>query len=131
MSPNAVGRSGYLRVTLCRPATKKAVLVHHLVLIAFVGPRPEGFDGCHNDGNPANNCLDNLRWDTPSGNMRDKRKHGTDHNLRKTHCPKGHPYAGANLGRDSRGRVCRKCRSEKEGARQKRLRGTLGSAPKP
>lgn len=47
-------------------------LVHTLILQAFVGPRPDGMDGCHNDGNPANNRLSNLRWDTPSENMLDR-----------------------------------------------------------
>jgi hypothetical protein len=33
-------------------------------------------------------------------------------NARKTHCPKGHPYSGANLylSRDGRARSCRACR---------------------
>ena len=50
--------------------------VHHLVLETFVGPRPEGMFGCHNDGNPINNRLDNLRWDYPAGNSADMVKHG-------------------------------------------------------
>ncbi len=52
-------------------------LVHQVVLEAFVGPRPSGFHGCHNDGNPLNSNLDNLRWDTASNNQLDRRKHGT------------------------------------------------------
>lgn len=44
---------------------------------AYVGLCPEGFQCCHNDGNPANNKLENLRWDTPKNNTADKRKHGT------------------------------------------------------
>lgn len=50
---------------------------HRLVLEAFVGERPEGMEGCHNDGNPANNRLSNLRWDTPKNNHADKVRHGT------------------------------------------------------
>jgi hypothetical protein len=50
---------------------------HTLVLTAFVGPRPVGLECCHNDGNPWNNCLENLRWDTPKSNQRDRAKHGT------------------------------------------------------
>ena len=56
----------------------KMKLAHRLVLEAFVGPCPEGMQGCHNDGNPENNCLENLRWDTISNNMADKKKHGTN-----------------------------------------------------
>lgn len=46
--------------------------VHQLVLEAFVGPRADGMDACHNDGDPANNRLSNLRWDTHSENMLDR-----------------------------------------------------------
>lgn len=51
--------------------------VHHLVLEAFVGPMSDGLLGCHNDGNPANNALTNLRYDTPSGSYADKYGRGT------------------------------------------------------
>lgn len=50
-----------------------------LVLESFVGPRPSGMYCCHNDGNPQNNHVDNLRWDTPKGNSADRYKHGTAH----------------------------------------------------
>lgn len=53
-------------------------LLHRLVLTAFVGPAPEGMEGCHNDGNPKNNRLDNLRWDSSKNNYKDKIRHGTD-----------------------------------------------------
>lgn len=45
--------------------------VHRLVLQAFVGPCPEGFESCHNNGNAEDNKLSNLRWDSHSSNMRD------------------------------------------------------------
>lgn len=51
--------------------------VHHLVLEAFVGPRPAGMQGCHRDDDPRNNALDNLRWDTPAGNKSDAVRRGT------------------------------------------------------
>lgn len=50
--------------------------IHHLVLEAFVGPRPRGMEGCHNDGVPCHNNVDNLRWDTHINNMRDRKNHG-------------------------------------------------------
>lgn len=31
---------------------------------------------CHNDGNPANNHVSNLRWDTHSENMKDSFRQG-------------------------------------------------------
>lgn len=54
---------------ICKP--------HSLVLKAFVGPRPDGMEGCHNDGNPQNNHISNLRWDTPKSNQADRIAHGT------------------------------------------------------
>lgn len=52
--------------------------IHSLVMLAFVGPRPQGMQVCHNDGNPANPRLSNLRYDTPTANSLDRRQHGTD-----------------------------------------------------
>lgn len=55
----------------------KIVKPHTLVLTAFVGQRPVGLECCHNDGDPWNNHVDNLRWDTPKSNQQDRAKHGT------------------------------------------------------
>lgn len=83
---------GHRRVTV-KPHGRSycGMYVHRLVLMAFVGPCPEGMQACHNDGNARNNHLSNLRWDTPSSNMHDRVKHGTHQNANRTHCPKGHP----------------------------------------
>lgn len=59
------------------PLAGKLMHVHRLVLTAFRGPCPEGMQACHCDGDPRNNALGNLRWDTPTANHADKRKHGT------------------------------------------------------
>ena len=70
-------RDGHLRVRLCDGATKISTAVHHLVLSAFVGPRPLGMQACHNDGAPSHNAINNLRWDTPKSNQMDRKRHGT------------------------------------------------------
>ncbi len=52
--------------------------VSRLVLEAFVGPPPTSdYEAAHNDGIRTNNSLKNLRWDTRSGNQRDRLVHGT------------------------------------------------------
>jgi hypothetical protein len=51
-------------------------LVHQIVLETFVGPRPKGMVACHKDGNPSNNALSNLRWDTYKANSADTIRHG-------------------------------------------------------
>lgn len=54
----------------------KTVMVHWLVLLAFIGPRPYGLDACHNNGKHADNRASNLRWGTRSSNMHDRVAHG-------------------------------------------------------
>jgi hypothetical protein len=76
LSPNTQ-RNGYCSVLLCVSGKKHRIQIHRLVLLAFVGPCPIGMEASHNDGCQANNRLENLRWDTPSNNHLDKRKHGT------------------------------------------------------
>lgn len=74
LSPGVLrNRGGYLVVNLQRAMCR----VHRLVLQAFVGPCPEGHVGAHLDGDPANNCLENLAWKTPAENEEDKTRHGT------------------------------------------------------
>lgn len=55
--------------------------VGRLVLEAFVGPCPQGMECCHNDGDPANNRLENLRWDTRHSNVRDRVNAGSGYKL--------------------------------------------------
>lgn len=64
-------------MNLHKGGRQKIMKPHTLVLTAFVGPRPAGLECCHNDGNPWNNHISNLRWDTPQNNQRDRAKHGT------------------------------------------------------
>lgn len=72
-----INSKGYVAVQLNKGGRAWDVESHVLVLLAFVGPRPPGMQACHNDGDPSNPHLSNLRWDTPSANNMDKRKHGT------------------------------------------------------
>lgn len=67
---------GYPLVSLMNDGKAFLFNVHTVVLISFVGPRPEGHDCCHRDGNPLNNNLDNLYWGSRKENMRDRALHG-------------------------------------------------------
>lgn len=52
--------------------------VSTLVLEAFVGPRPKGYECCHfPDPNPLNNRLNNLMWGTPQENTKHQYVHNT------------------------------------------------------
>jgi len=60
---------GYRRVWLRDGAVRRRIMVHRLVLDAFVGPQPSALHQCnHRDGAKSNNRASNLEWVTPSGN---------------------------------------------------------------
>lgn len=63
---------GYKRVLLRRDDATYCRSVGQLVLLAFIGCRPDGMEMCHNDSNPANDHLSNLRYDTHFNNMQDR-----------------------------------------------------------
>ena len=119
-SPDAQGRLVVRLSVASHPTTR---LVHRLVLESFVGLRPDGTEACHSDGNPGNNRLDNLRWDTHESNMADMRRHGTNRNAQKTRCKLGHPLEAPNLkpAQAARGgRSCLACAREYALARAQR-----------
>jgi hypothetical protein len=52
-------------------------MAHRLVALAFL-PNPRHLsDVAHNDGDPSNNHVSNLRWSTHRDNQMDMRRHGT------------------------------------------------------
>jgi len=72
-SPNKIlsqrkTEKGYLTVDV----RGKTFRVHRLVLMAFVGPCPEGYETRHLDNDPANNRRENLAWGTSAENQADK-----------------------------------------------------------
>ncbi len=102
---------GYRQVTFCKDGHATRRLVHHVILETFVGPRPEGLVGCHGNKGVSDNSLSNLRWDTPSSNMYDTVKDGTNVSARKTHCIHGHEYNDVNTVIYNGRRYCRICRN--------------------
>lgn len=77
--------SGHLLVQLSKHGHAKDFCIHQLVMRAFVGPHPKGLMVCHNDGNPVNNKLTNLRYDTNQSNQMDRHRHGTAATGMKNH----------------------------------------------
>jgi len=75
LSPSTKG-IGYECVQLRRNGKSHVRTIHSLVALVFLGPRPSGKQCCHNDGNPSNNCIENIRYDTPGGNAIDRARHG-------------------------------------------------------
>lgn len=79
-------------VSLRRDGQTFVFRLHRLVLESFVGSCPHGMEGCHNDGNPCNNAVANLRWDSHLANQRDQVAHGTKRNPPR-HGGETHPNA--------------------------------------
>lgn len=77
LKPNPRKRDGRKRVPVKRAdGTRRLAYVSNLVLEAFVGPRPDGMECCHWDGNCLNDELHNLRWDTHVNNIADMKRQG-------------------------------------------------------
>jgi hypothetical protein len=72
-------KDGYIQIGLVIKGQSKKwqPFIHQLVIEAFKGTCQTCLECCHNDGNPANNFVYNLRYDTPKNNQADRRKHGT------------------------------------------------------
>jgi hypothetical protein len=66
----------YLRVTLCRAGKWITKRVHHLVLEAFVGPCPPGYEARHLNDEQSDNRLSNLKWGTKRQNTDDREVNG-------------------------------------------------------
>ena len=111
-------KKGYLTVIVRVGGRKRTLNVHRTVLLAFVGPCPDGMECCHIDGDPHNNDIDNLRWDTASSNTLDSVRHGTHPAASKTHCKRGHEFTPENtIAQHHGGRRCRTCRAQSERSR--------------
>ncbi len=69
--------SGHLLLELSYNGKRKMRLVHRLVLEAFVGLCPLGMESRHLNGNPKDNRLSNIKWDTRSENTKDRTRLNT------------------------------------------------------
>lgn len=74
---NKASKCGHRSVSLGVDGITYSMAVHVLVLLAFVGPRPDGMEACHNNGTAWDNRPSNLRWDTHANNNADRLTHGT------------------------------------------------------
>ncbi|GHD41045.1 hypothetical protein GCM10017083_04930 [Thalassobaculum fulvum] len=80
------------RVQIERQINAERVVTYRyrIVLSTFVGAPPGGrTSACHADGDPTNDALSNLRWDSQAGNCQDTIRHGRT--------PRGQRHPGAKL----------------------------------
>jgi hypothetical protein len=121
--------NGRPQITLARNRTRAVRQISHLVMEAFVGPRPAGLYVLHWDDDPTNNHLSNLRYGNQSENKRDAVRNGIHHKARMTSCAQGHEYTDDNtywINRKDkppirRCRICAKAWNQKWYGQKKRV----------
>jgi hypothetical protein len=106
----------YHRVMLRRNGEYVNCKIAYLMLITFVGPRPEGQEICHGSEGSLNDSLTNIRWGTSSENNFDQVEHGTHYEAARDCCDQGHEFTPENTGwrwgkgGKKSGVKCRRCK---------------------
>lgn len=81
--------NGYMSVPLSKDSKHKTVRICHMVALAFLGPRPEGFVIAHGPNGQQDDSISNLSYKTQAGNCADKLRDDT-------HCRgERHPKTGS------------------------------------
>ncbi|WP_418344921.1 NUMOD4 motif-containing HNH endonuclease [Rhodococcus pyridinivorans] len=89
--------SGHLSLSVPKRAGGQGRMsVHALVAEAFLGPRPDGHEIRHLDGNPSNNQVTNLAYGTRTDQRFDDVRNGVHPMAGKTHCIRGHEFTPDN-----------------------------------
>jgi hypothetical protein len=71
-----VDKDGYSKCALTKNRVTTTKFVHKLVLFSFRGPPKDGQVACHNNGDPGDNRVSNLRWGSLADNWLDSQYHG-------------------------------------------------------
>lgn len=107
----------YPAVILYRNGKRDPQPIHRLMLLAFVGPPPDGMIGLHWDDDPENNTLENLRWGTYGENRADAIRNGARSRPVAVVCVNGHDYTPENTYVSPKGvKQCRICKYERNRA---------------
>lgn len=78
MRMRSIVKGDYLQWRANQPGRGcKRYNVHATICRAFHGPKPEGMEVRHLDGNRFNNAPENLKWGTSLENFEDAVRHGT------------------------------------------------------
>lgn len=91
--PKHAGPDGYAQLNLKNDKSKTyPARLHHLILLAHVGPRPEGYVGSHKNDIKYDNQLSNLEWTTKEENAKNKCRNGKSQKGEKVHSSKLKEY---------------------------------------
>jgi hypothetical protein len=112
LRPYLNGRDNYPypTVTLHGADARQLRTVHSLVAEAFIGPRPDGLEVRHLNGDPLDARLSNIAYGTRVQNMQDRLAHGNHPMANKTHCKRNHEFTPDNTFVYRNSRSCRACR---------------------
>lgn len=69
---------GHMRVFLSKNGKLATHYVHCIVAEAFLGPRPAGLYVCHGLNGVTDNAVNNLSYQTPAANQKDRFRDGTN-----------------------------------------------------
>lgn len=81
------GAQGYLKVGISDGHKRRYPLVHTLVASVFLGPKPDGMQVNHKDGNTHNNSYVNLEYTSQEANIRHAFRHGLNVHKRGSEHP--------------------------------------------
>jgi len=71
-------KDGYIAIGCRNGAVRTCVLGHVVVCETFHGPRPEGMEAAHRNGDRSDNRASNVRWISRPDNQADRIGHGTN-----------------------------------------------------
>jgi hypothetical protein len=120
---NGRGDVLYPTVTLRAAGRRQLRTVHSLVAEAFIGPRPDGLEVRHLNGDPFDARLSNITYGTHAENMQDRLAHGNHPMANKTHCKRDHEFTAENTYVYRGSRFCRACKRLRETASALRAAG--------
>lgn len=89
-------------------------MAHRVTWLQAHGEIPDGMYVLHHCDNPGCVNIDHLFLGTNLDNVHDRDGKGRQHNMRKTHCPRGHEYDHITT---SGRRWCRQC--DRDNARRR------------